>query len=482
MWQADKIIYRNEDDFIRAYQGDTLMWERPTFVLYYTSSDGQIITPREGTLKGGSYPYSAVILNIVSNTYENGQGRIVCDGDITIIDPFAFYNQSRLTSITLPESVYLIHNNAFSSSGLTSITLPESVTYIGDTAFRRTGLTSVYIPKNVSHLGKNPFCYCSDLDTITVDPENTTYRSSGNKIYSGNTIVVGCNNSTGITGDVGDSAFAGCSGLTGSLSLGSVGESAFNGCTGITSVRIGDSIGDYAFSSCTGITSLTLEEGVHNIGDSAFNCCTGITSVHLPRYAWFTKNPFVYCSELGSITGNCDNFIVENNAVIYEYDGGDDPTTYELIVGCKNTVIPNYVESIEDYAFAGCTGLTSITIPDSVTYIGVCAFLNCSHLTSITMPAYVYSIQEQAFVGSGLTSITFQNVYDIRSEAFKNCPDLVEVIINNTNRPPFAYQGAFDNNAENRLFKVVPELLNTYKTDSSYGWVPYADSIVSQQP
>lgn len=52
-----------------------------------------------------------------------------------------------------------------------------------------------------------------------------------------------------------------------------------------------------------------------------------------------------------------------------------------LIIGCKNTIIPNSVTSIGDYAFSGCSGLTSITIPNSVTSIGNGAFIACFGLS-----------------------------------------------------------------------------------------------------
>lgn len=30
MWNADKIVYRNDDSFVRAYQGSELVWEKPS--------------------------------------------------------------------------------------------------------------------------------------------------------------------------------------------------------------------------------------------------------------------------------------------------------------------------------------------------------------------------------------------------------------------------------------------------------------------
>ena len=300
--------------------------EVPSNQIWYTSIDGEIVTPNRTNVFGA---------NIISNVYENDKGVIIFDGDIISIGEFAFNDCSRLTSVTIPDRITSIGNYAFNNcSSLTNINIPDSVTWIGDYAFRdcesltsfygkfasadnrcliidgalhsvaHSGLTTYTIPDSVTEIGGYAFAYCSSLTSITI-PDSVT--------------------------SIGYATFIGCSSLT-SINIGngvtSIGDSAFNDCSRLTSINIPDSvtwIGDYAFSSCSSLTSITILDGVPSIG-----------------YA-----TFVGCSSLTSIT------------------------------------IPDSVTEIGWYAFANCCSLTSITIPNSVTEIGWGAFQNCSSLTSV---------------------------------------------------------------------------------------------------
>ena len=158
---------------------------------------------------------------------------------------------------------------------------------------------------------------------------------------------------------------------------GAIADNAFKSQTdaGIVNVVIGDgitSIGNFAFSSCSSLTSVTIPDSVTSIGLAAFADCSGLKTIEV------NSGNAVYDSR-----GNC-NAIIETGS-------------NTLIAGCKNTTIPNSVETIGDSAFASCSSLTSITIPDGVTSIGDYAFLQCSGLTSITIPDEVTSISSLAF-------------------------------------------------------------------------------------
>ena len=154
-----------------------------------------------------------------------------------------------------------------------------------------------------------------------------------------------------------------------------------------------------------------INYNVTEIDDEAFIDCSDLTSVVIPSSVeLILGNPFQGCSSLASIVVDEGNRWYDSrdncNAIVIKR--GDSRPVNMLIAGCKNTLIPSSVTSIDDDAFSG-SGLTSITIPSSVTSIGWSAFSNCSSLESVTIPASVTDIGGGVFTGcNSLASIVVE--------------------------------------------------------------------------
>lgn len=390
---------------------------------YSSHYSGDVVVPESVEYEGIVYSVTSIGLNAFNNSSGGNSG---------------------LTSVFIPNSVLSIGGGAFyKCDGLTSVTLGNSVTSIGWSAFYGcTKLSSIDIPNSVTIIEREAFKGCVELTSVSL----------GNSLEK-----------------IEYWAFEECTSLTSvhlPNSLTSIESSAFEDCTSLTSVTIGNSLEDISYSAffnCPSLASITVASGNRKL-DSRDNCnaiietetntllvgCkntiipnsvtsirsgafwgSGLTSLVIPNSVTdIGSQAFVYCSDLTSILVASGNPVFDSrnncNAVI-------ESETNTLLVGCKNTIIPNSVTIIGGAAFQGCTGLTTLSsfnIPNSVTTIGGHAFWGCMGLTSIIIPNYIDSIGSRAFGDNpGLTSITVE-LGNPRYDSRNNCNAIIETETN----------------------------------------------------
>ena len=213
-------------------------------------------------------------------------------------------------------------------------------------------------------------------------------------------------------------------------------DNAFRNCVELTSVTLPTSltrIGELAFNNCVALTQMQIPEGVTTIDALAFASCFGLQSLSLPA-SLHTVNARAFVECLSLITVYTPS--IESWLSIRFADSYANPVhvSHRLHVGghdLKNLVVPDGVEEIGQYAFAGCIGLKSVTIADGVGVIGKSAFKDCAGLSSLTLPSAMSSLGTQAFAGcTALTTVSVPAGIDCLSDAlFKDCTALTSVTL-----------------------------------------------------
>ena len=197
--------------------------------------------------------------------------------------PAYFMTQSSLTkleSIILPKSVTTIPYGSFvdvfnggdkpvSTYKLTKIVLGENLTKIGDLAFA-CSMKSIHIAANVKTIGAAAFGYCPNLESITVEEGNTTFKSIDGILYE----KIGSAWSTEY-----------------SLNVCPPAKKTFEAPKDLNIVRIDSR----AFSDCIYLTDIEIPEGVTDFyGGAVFARCISLEKVTIPSTIKLYSN---YCDD-----------------------------------------------------------------------------------------------------------------------------------------------------------------------------------------
>ena len=433
---------------------------------------------------------------------------------VTVIGSSAFYGFKSLKNIEIPDGITSIENYAFCQCwSITSLSVPESVTSIGTGAFRFCGdLKEIKLPSNLTVLSDSLFGADANLEYITFgDAEKTdtviipeTVQKMGNYVFMNCEKIKNIKLPSNLK-SIGKTCFQGCISLTGLFipqSVESIGGGIFGDCDALQSVEIEDennnfifkdgilydvkngilvsavnslipekvivdectkTIDYYAFADCDNLYEIEIPQGVVNIGEKAFARLDNLKNIDIPdsvtnitTLAFYRCNGLVSVQVPGSVTAikngtfrECNNL---KKVILNEGITGIEQYAFYDCELLEEISIPGTVTTVGNSAFYRCKNLKNIEIPEGVTKIDGSAFIFCSSLEQIKLPQSLTSIGSGAFDNcTSLISVELPDNAIISSDTFKECKNLSDIVISDTNNNYIVKNGILYNKNMTRI-------------------------------
>lgn len=245
-------------------------------VIIYTTTDKKVLKPYNEDAFGSA---------IVSNTYVGDVGIITFEKPITFIGNMAFYKQSKLQSIVIPDTVLTVGEKSFCTcTGLLSVKLPQSLTSIDDYAFCEcSSMKALTFPDNVLKIGEFAFYSCENA-------------------FEDNTLMLPKKLQTIL-----DHAFYGCRlrDIVWPDDLKFIDNSAFcnNDSEEITVPGSVTDINAFTFQGCKLLRKVELNEGVIKLTKNSFWSCLKLSMISLPSSlkSLDDSTPFSDCNLLKDV-------------------------------------------------------------------------------------------------------------------------------------------------------------------------------------
>ena len=390
--------------------------------------------------------------------YKNASLTMTSLPKVKKIGESAFQGCSKLTTLNLGEDLQVVGSDAFNGcKNVTKLTFPDATTTIGSRAFQDcSSVTEVTVGKGLKSIGANAFLNCKSFTALLLPNGFTT---------------------------MGESAFEGCIKLTVAKlgkSLTAVPARAFKDCIALSEMRVPatvKSIGDEAFYNDYSLAVVSMQEGLEKIGKGVFYNNRGILEFSIPgTVTSIGQNCFYGCSNTSVMafedgegvltidtkntrsakTDALDNYSYKNRKFDYfydcpieylylgrdlKYDYSDGTDIYDLVDNKWKQV------NRASAPFANSTTLEEVEIGPEVTFVYKHLCENCDKLTSMAFPAGIQSIYDYAFANcdnlvSTVFSVGLQGIY---TSAFANCPKLASTTFEESSEHTLSiYESAFE--------------------------------------
>lgn len=347
------------------------------------------------------------LVDTTTNTLYMGTNSTVIPKDVETIYNKAFYGRTGLESIVIPASVTKINAQAFDGCANLKQVISKSVSpaNLNNTSYVFRGISSdavLYVPTPdaVASYRTNAWAaYFSDVKVGGIDANGITWKLTTEDNGTNYTLTISGN---GAMEDYSDMT-------TVPWSKNKIGEVVFNKITKVVVEEGVTHIGNLSLSTLGYYNSNDVEiqfdlpSTLLSIGKDAFANSYGLRSLEIPAAVnKIGSSIHRNCVNLSSITvaeGNTAYKAIDN--CLLKADG------QRLILGCKNSIIPDNVVIIDNSAFRGHSGLKEITLPRTLNTIALYAFAGIADDAIVTCLAYELGLITPSSFTSG-NSITLR--------------------------------------------------------------------------
>ena len=355
---------------------------------------------------------------------------------LTLIGDGAFSGCGSLNSLTLPNSLTSIGEYAFRScESLTSVTLPNSLKELSTGVFMFcTALKSIDIPNSITSIGGDAFHGCYQLTDLVIPPSVTSiadhaFYNNNAASYLQKVAIPNTLNYDFEESDHHPLVILSYDPQTTEIKDGCVyskdGEKLLFVPSKLASFSISEGVKTICKDAfkCSSVGELTIPASLEQIEEDAFWIAgSADPTIKIPGSPikktiftdwdkWYNNvklgnlysNPYrnggatiggiaVPAPELKEGMTEIPDY---KNVGLTPYDGEIElPSTIKHIGAYAffdnkevySIFMPEGLESIGDFAFAGCELLENPTLPSTLKEIGTGAFVSCTSLTEITLP------------------------------------------------------------------------------------------------
>ena len=315
----------------------------------------------------------------------------------TVIGNYAFSYCSNLETVELAAGTSgSIGQYAFQNTGLTQITIPEGYTSIGANAFKKcTELTSVSLPATLEKLTTTSFADCTALSTLTLAEGNQSFVSENGILYSSDKSVIYFIPSGLTTFEI-SADMTNSSSLISQLSsiptLQSITVAPENTSFKASYGALYDSSWNLLVVP-KAMTTYTIPKEVTKLEYDELFDGSAITEVTYEE-GGTEKLTITGSSYYGVFYGadNLEKVTLPGRTIVDSY-------ALRSIPSLKTVILEEGITELGSSALRGCKNLTTVSLPSTLTTIKQECFDSSTSIARLEIPSSVKTIEKWAFYG-----------------------------------------------------------------------------------